>query len=168
MRINVSPPLLDEPDFVENLGATLSQSGLPAAAICLEIVEREHTDFDATVATVRALKQVGVRVAIDSFGTYNSSLSMIQRLPVDSLEIDRSFVQGLSSSGDDIAIVRAIIAMAHSFGLDVSAAGFETYTAADTLNDLGCDRGQGFLYSPPMPRDEMSALIATACIHPGS
>lgn len=165
LRINVSPPLLDEPGFVDNLTATLRNARLPAAAICLEIVEREHTDFDATVATVRALKQLGVRVAIDSFGTYNSSLSMIQRLPVDSLEIDRSFVQGLSSNGDDIAIVRAIIAMAHSFGLDVSAAGIETATAATILIDLGCDRGQGFLYSPPLPRGEMAALIANGPLH---
>ncbi|MFD4444739.1 EAL domain-containing protein [Nocardia sp. NPDC058519] len=164
LRINVSPPLLDEPDFVEDLGVTLAQAGLPAATICLEIVESEHTDFDATVATVRALKQLGVRVAIGSFGTYNSSLSMIQRLPVDSLEIDRSFVQGLSSRGDDITIVRAIIAMAHSFGLGVSATGIETAAVAATLIDLGCDRGQGFLYSPPVPRDEMTALIITGSI----
>ncbi len=89
---------------------------------------------------------------------------MIQRLPVDSLEIDRSFVQGLSSRGDDITIVRAIIAMAHSFGLGVSATGIETSAVAATLIDLGCDRGQGFLYSPPVPRDEMTALIATGSI----
>lgn len=166
LRINVSPPLLDDPTFVDNLRSTLEAARIPPVALCLEIVEREHTDFDATVAIVRALKALGVRVAIDSFGTYNSSLSMIQRLPVDSLEIDRSFVQGLSSSADDIAIVRAIIGMAHSFGLGVSAAGIETPAAAATLIDLGCDRGQGYLYSRPVTRERMTSLIAAGPIHP--
>ncbi|MGW5455952.1 caspase, EACC1-associated type [Nocardia sp. NPDC003979] len=168
LRINVSPPLLDQPGFVEDLGATLHQTRLPAASICLEIVEREHTDFEATVTTVRALKQLGVRVAIDSFGTYNSSLSMIQRLPVDSLEIDRSFVQGLTGNGDDVAIVSAIIAMAHSFGLEVTAAGIETEAAATALIELGCDRGQGFLYSPPVSHGQIAKLIIGGPLHPAS
>ncbi|MBV7703975.1 EAL domain-containing protein [Nocardia nova] len=166
LRINVSPFLLDEPTFVDDLGAMLQGTGLRAESVCIEIVEREGTDFDATVATVRALKRLGVQVAIDSFGTYNSSLSMIQRLPVDSLEIDRTFVQGLADNTDDIAIVQAIISMARSFGLGVSAAGIETPAAARALLELGCDRGQGYLYSRPVSREDMTALIAAGPIRP--
>ncbi|MFE3230093.1 EAL domain-containing protein [Nocardia sp. NPDC059228] len=159
LRINVSPPLLDEPDFVHQLGMIIAEAGVEFQVVCIEIVEREGTDFDATLTTVRALKHLGVHVAIDSFGTYNSSLSMIQRLPVDSLEIDRTFVRGLSSNTDDFAIVQAIIGIARALGLDVSAAGIETPDVARVLVELGCYRGQGFLYGRPMPWAEVNTLL---------
>ncbi|WP_083888053.1 EAL domain-containing protein [Nocardia asiatica] len=160
LRINVSPTLLDEPAFVEKVGHILHQTGVECPSVCIEITEREDTDFDTTVATVRGLKRLGVQVGIDSFGTYNSSIKMVQRLPVDSLEVDRAFVQRLNSNTDDVAIVRAIIALATSFGLSVSAAGVETPQAAQTLIDLGCYRAQGFLFAPPMSHEEARALIA--------
>lgn len=91
LRINVSPILLDELGFVEKLAGVLRRTGVERHAVCVEITERQETDFDAVVATVRALKGLGVQVSIDSFGTYNSSIKMVQRLPVDGLEIDRHF-----------------------------------------------------------------------------
>ncbi|MEV0104869.1 EAL domain-containing protein [Nocardia sp. NPDC050799] len=160
LRINVSPILLDELGFVEKLAGVLRRSGVERHAVCVEITERQDTDFDAVVATVHALKKLGVQVSIDSFGTYNSSIKMVQRLPVDGLEIDRTFVQRLDAGSEDVAIVKAIIGLAAGFGLSVSAAGVETVQAAATLLELGCYRAQGFLLARPMPFEAAREFIA--------
>ncbi|MET9288201.1 EAL domain-containing protein [Nocardia beijingensis] len=160
LRINVSPTLLYEPAFVEKAEHIRRRTSVDGPSVGIEITEREDTDFDTTVTTVRGLKRLGVQVGIGSCGTYNGSIKIVQRLPVDSLEVDRAFVQRLNSNTEDVAIVRAIIALATSFGLSVSAVGVETPEAARTLIDLGCYRARGFLFAPPVTREETRALIA--------
>jgi EAL domain-containing protein (putative c-di-GMP-specific phosphodiesterase class I) len=117
-------------------------------------------DIETTRITLAGLKEVGVQVAIDDFGTGYSVLSHLKSLPVDTLKIDRGFVRDLGSNPGDLAIVRAIIALAEAFGLELVAEGVETQTAALTLLRHGCYRAQGFLLSRPVVGDAMEALLA--------
>jgi EAL domain-containing protein (putative c-di-GMP-specific phosphodiesterase class I) len=117
-------------------------------------------DIETTTVTLSGLRDVGVQVAIDDFGTGYSVFSHLKSLPVDVLKIDRSFVTDLGNNPDDLAIVRAIIALADAFGLQLVAEGVETEIAASTLLRLGCSRAQGFLLSHPLSGDEMLQLLA--------
>jgi EAL domain-containing protein (putative c-di-GMP-specific phosphodiesterase class I) len=114
-----------------------------------------------TQITLRALKDLGVQVAIDDFGTGYSSLSHLKSLAVDLLKIDRGFVAHLGENEGDLAIVKSIIGLARSFGLQVVAEGVETPLAADTLCSIGCYRCQGFLYARPLTSSGMRELLAT-------
>jgi EAL domain-containing protein (putative c-di-GMP-specific phosphodiesterase class I) len=104
----------------------------------------------------------GVTIALDDFGTGYSSLSRLKRFPLDALKIDRSFVSGVVCHGDDHAIVKATIDMAHAVGLIVVAEGVETREQEDCLRALGCDRAQGYLYARPQPAPAIAALLGTA------
>jgi EAL domain-containing protein (putative c-di-GMP-specific phosphodiesterase class I) len=127
----------------------------------LEITESVVVqDIETTRITLAGLKEVGVQVAIDDFGTGYSVLSHLKSLPVDTLKIDRGFVRDLGSNPGDLAIVRAIIALAEAFGLALVAEGVETETAALTLLRHGCYRAQGFLLSRPVVGSAMEALLA--------
>ena len=106
-------------------------------------------DLDATGDTLRALKELGVRLAIDDFGTGGSSLTYLRRFPFDELKIDNMFVEGLGRSAADDAIVAATIDMAHALGMIVAAEGVETEEQRARLRELGCDRAQGYHLGPP-------------------
>ncbi|WP_051182844.1 EAL domain-containing protein [Nocardia vinacea] len=160
LRMNISPLLLAEPEFVDTLDAVIRRTGIEAASVSIELAEDADTDFESAVAVVRGLKRLGIKVGIGGFGTYNGSLAMLRQLPVDYLEIHHSFVLQLEADNQDAMVVRAIIGLAASFGLVVSAAGIETPEAARILVELGCFRGQGFLYSAPIPGEDTRALIA--------
>ena len=109
------------------------------------------TDHAGAEDAVRALKDVGVRIAVDDFGTGYSSLAYLRRYPIDALKIDRSFVDGLLTNRRDRAIVRWIIELANECGLTTIAEGVESEEQAAALLELGCHHAQGFLWSPPMP-----------------
>ena len=161
LRINVSPVQLVTAGFVESVASIISEFGLDGGSVCLEITESVVVqDIETTRITLAGLKQVGVQVAIDDFGTGYSVLSHLKSLPVDTLKIDRGFVRDLGSNPGDLAIVRAIIALAEAFGLELVAEGVETQTAALTLLRHGCYRAQGFLLSRPVVGDAMEALLA--------
>jgi diguanylate cyclase (GGDEF)-like protein len=161
LRINVSPVQLVTDGFVESVAGIISEFGLDGRSVCLEITESVVVqDIETTRITLAGLKEVGVRVAIDDFGTGYSVLSHLKSLPVDTLKIDRGFVRDLGSNPGDLAIVRAIIALAEAFGLELVAEGVETEKAALTLLHHGCYRAQGFLLSRPVPGDAMEALLA--------
>jgi EAL domain-containing protein (putative c-di-GMP-specific phosphodiesterase class I) len=117
-------------------------------------------DIETTRVTLAGLKAVGVLVAIDDFGTGYSALSQLKSLPVDTLKIDKGFVRELGTDPGDLAIVRAIIALAEAFGLELVAEGVETDIAALTLLRHGCHRAQGFLLSRPIPGAAMESLLA--------
>lgn len=161
MRINVSPVQLVTDGFVESVAGIISEFGLDGGSVCLEITESMVVqDIETTRITLAGLKEVGVQVAIDDFGSGYSVLSHLKSLPVDTLKIDRGFVRDLGSNPGDLAIVRAIIALAEAFGLDLVAEGVETEKAALTLLRHGCYRAQGFLLSRPLVGDAMEALLA--------
>jgi diguanylate cyclase (GGDEF)-like protein len=161
LRINVSPVQLVTDGFVESVAGIIDEFGLDGASVCLEITESVVVqDIETTRITLRGLKDVGVQVAIDDFGTGYSVLSHLKSLPVDTLKIDKGFVRELGSNPGDLAIVRAIIALAEAFGLQLVAEGVETEVAALTLLRHGCHRAQGFLLSRPVACDAMESLLA--------
>ncbi|MDR3661501.1 MAG: EAL domain-containing protein [Mycobacterium sp.] len=160
LRVNVSPVQLVTDGFAESVAGILDEFGLDRSSVCLEITENVVVqDSESTRATLADLRRAGVRLAIDDFGTGYSVLSHLKSLPVDILKIDRSFVTDLGANPGDLAIVRAIIALADSFGLQIVAEGVETESAATTLLRHGCHRAQGFLLSRPLPGDQMAALF---------
>lgn len=161
MRINVSPVQLVTDGFVDAVAAIVEEFGLEKGSICLEITESVVVqDIETTRVTLNGLQEAGVRIAIDDFGTGYSALSHLKSLPVDTLKIDKSFVRELGSDPGDLAIVRAIIALAEAFGLELVAEGVETEVAALTLLRHGCHRAQGFLLSRPIPGAAMEELLA--------
>jgi diguanylate cyclase (GGDEF)-like protein len=161
LRVNVSPVQLVSDGFVDSVASTLREFGLERGSVCLEITESVVVqDIETTSITLAGLKHAGVQLAIDDFGTGYSVFSHLKALPVDVLKIDRGFVADLGANPDDLAIVRAIIALAEAFGLQLVAEGVETEAAAMTLLRHGCYRAQGFLLSLPLSGTEMEALLA--------
>ena len=161
LRINVSPVQLITRGFVDSVADTIEEFGIDGGSVCLEITERAVVhDIETTRKTLGELKEVGVQIAIDDFGTGYAVLSHLKSLPVDMLKIDAGFVRDLGTNAGDLAIVRAIIGLAETFGLQVVAEGVETPTTALTLMQHGCHRAQGFLLSRPVPGNAMEALLA--------
>jgi EAL domain-containing protein (putative c-di-GMP-specific phosphodiesterase class I) len=117
-------------------------------------------DTASTVEALHALRSQGVHLSIDDFGTGYSSLSYLKRFPVESLKIDRSFIDGLGRESEDTSIVEAIIRLAHALGLSAVAEGVETPTQLETLRTLGCDMAQGYLLGRPQPVDVIGDLPA--------
>ncbi|MCQ3933610.1 MAG: GGDEF domain-containing protein, partial [Gammaproteobacteria bacterium] len=116
-------------------------------------------DFARATLVLQCLRDLGVRVSIDDFGTKYSSLVQLKRLPVDELKIDRSFVMELPQDRDDAAIVRSTLDLAHRLGLEVVAEGVESAAALDWLAAHGCERAQGFYISRPMPAESFGAWV---------
>jgi diguanylate cyclase (GGDEF)-like protein len=161
LRVNVSPVQLVTDGFVESVADVVREFDLNRGSVCLEITESVVVqDMETTSVTLAGLRNVGVQVAIDDFGTGFSVLSHLKSLPVDVLKIDRGFVADLGSNPDDLAIVRAVIALAEAFELELVAEGVETEIAALTLLHHGCHRAQGFLLSRPLGGEDMAALLA--------
>ena len=161
MRINVSPVQLVSLDFVASVAAVLKEFDLPGKSICLEITEHVVVqDMVRTRVTLEGLRTIGVAVAIDDFGTGYSSLSHLKALTVSALKIDQGFVRRLGHDDNDLAIVKTVVGLAASFGLDLVAEGVETEIAAQTLIGLGCFRAQGFLLSRPLPPDWITDLLS--------
>lgn len=152
VSVNVSAMQLAADDIVAVVRRALTRSGLPAARLCLEITESAAIDdLEACAARLESLRALGVRVALDDYGTGHSSLTLLRRLPVDVLKIDRSFVERVTTDALDAVLVRLVIDTAHSLGLRVCAEGIETEEQARQLVALGADRAQGWLFGRPEP-----------------
>jgi diguanylate cyclase (GGDEF)-like protein len=165
LRLNVSPVQLVTDGFVDTVAEIIDEFGLDGGSLCLEITENVVVqDIETTRITLAGLKEIGVQVAIDDFGTGYSVLSHLKSLPVDTLKIDKGFVRELGTNPGDLAIVRAIIALADAFGLQLVAEGVETEAAAITLLRHGCYRAQGFLLSRPVRGEVMESLLANGRI----
>ena len=163
IRVNLSARQFERPDLVDTVSAALHDSGLPAEALCLEITETVlMSDAPAALRTLTALKALGVDLAIDDFGIGYSSLAYLKRFPVDTLKIDRSFVEGLGTDPLDLPIVQAVLSLGHTLGLDVVAEGVETPLQEKTLKALGCQRAQGFLYARPRRPEDVPSLFSPA------
>jgi len=156
LAINLSMRELRSNDFIEILQETMSDIGFKPEWLELEVTERQvMINPEEAISKLELISQMGIKIVIDDFGTGYSSLAYLKRLPVDKLKIDQSFVKGIPDDKDDIAIVKAIIALAKSLGLELIAEGVETDAQRDFLVEFGCENLQGYYYCEPMPSDEM-------------
>jgi EAL domain-containing protein (putative c-di-GMP-specific phosphodiesterase class I) len=159
VTLNVSAVQLVHEDLVDRVRSFLESRSLDPAMLQLEITERmAMRDPETAIKTCIALRKLGVRLAIDDFGTGHSSLSHLQRFPVSTVKIDKSFVRNLHVKVGKREIVRAIMALTHALGLEVIAEGIERREEHNALLALGCKRGQGFLYSPALDHDAALAI----------
>ena len=152
--VNLCSAQVQRGDLAETVRATLLDTGFPAAGLELEITENIVLRHDAEmVAALRSLREAGVGIAFDDYGTGYASLSLLKRFPLTRLKIDRSFVTGMLTSHQDVTIVRAILQLGHGFKLEVIAEGIETEAEHARLRAKGCQEGQGYLFGKPMPAD---------------
>jgi diguanylate cyclase (GGDEF)-like protein/PAS domain S-box-containing protein len=169
VSVNLSPRQFQQPNLLDEVKRALRESGLPPTSLKLEITEGViMRDVEATITTLWQLKDLGVQCAIDDFGTGYSSLAYLKRLPLDVLKIDQSFVTGIGHDQEDTAIVRAIISMAKSLNLSITAEGVETAEQSALLKAWACDRGQGYYFAQPLAATGMTELLRTADIPSGS
>jgi EAL domain-containing protein (putative c-di-GMP-specific phosphodiesterase class I) len=150
VSVNVSARQLRTPGFVERVRAELVESGLPPDRLILELTESLLVRGGGVDEELAELRSDGVRVAIDDFGTGFSSLSYLRQLPVDVLKLDKSFIDTVTSSTAQYAIMRAVTQLARALNLDVVAEGIETDEELRVLSTMGCGFGQGYLLSRPM------------------
>jgi diguanylate cyclase (GGDEF)-like protein/PAS domain S-box-containing protein len=169
VSVNVSARQLLHHGFVADVRRAVAESGLQSGALTLEITESVLADARGeTVAVLEALKGVGVRLALDDFGTGYSSLSRLQRLPVDTLKIDRSFADGVESADRRVALAGAIVELGRALGLTVIAEGIETDGQSEAYRRLGCRLAQGFYFAPPLAEGEVESLVRARAGRVGS
>ena len=160
LAVNLSPIQLQRDAIAPLVAAALAKHGLPGNRLKLELTESALVaDPDGIAEVLHALKATGATIAMDDFGTGYSNLAYLQRLPIDILKIDRSFVTGMLADRDKIAIVRAILSLASALGMDTVAEGIETPELGQTLAALGCTYGQGFAYARPLCAEDAWALL---------
>ena len=151
VSVNLSPRQLRESELPGQVATVLASSGLDPGRLTLEITETSMIhDPDTTATTLGELRRLGVRVAVDDFGTGFATLGSLGHYPVDRLKIDRSFVHGLGRNAQDTATVHAIVAFARTLGLHLTAEGIETADQLDLLQTLGCEHGQGYYFAKPL------------------
>jgi EAL domain-containing protein (putative c-di-GMP-specific phosphodiesterase class I) len=139
----------------------LRRTGFDGSCLDLDITETVYVrTLEGNTAALDRLGAIGVKISIDDFGVGYSSLSYLKRLPADALKIDRTFVRGLGKDVEGAAIVRMVIDLAHTLGMEVIAEGVEAWAQAALLKELGCDMGQGFYFSRPLPPEEVPAFLA--------
>jgi diguanylate cyclase (GGDEF)-like protein/PAS domain S-box-containing protein len=161
IAVNLSSLQFQDRDLVQVVTGALAESGLAASRLELEITESVLLqDNDANLATLRALRKLGLRIAMDDFGTGYSSLSYLRNFPFDKIKIDRSFISDLPGGKESCAIVRTIVGLGTSLGIVTTAEGVSTQPQLDWLRGEGCHQGQGFLFSKPVPAGDVPALIA--------
>jgi diguanylate cyclase (GGDEF)-like protein/PAS domain S-box-containing protein len=160
MSVNLSARQFQDPNLVSDIDRAVQQNGLDPRGLKLEITESVAMhDIEASVHKLEALKAVGCQLAIDDFGTGYSSLGYLKRFPVDTLKIDRSFVERIGVDIQDAAIVQSVVALAKTLNLSVVGEGIESRAQAAQLLALGCDSGQGFLFARPQSAEAITALL---------
>jgi diguanylate cyclase (GGDEF)-like protein/PAS domain S-box-containing protein len=156
INVNLSPRQLADPTFPGTVAAIVARTGIQASSVCLEITENTLMHrTDSVLAVMHALRRQGLHFSIDDFGTGYSSLAYLRRFPVESLKIDRSFVDGLGQEVGDTSIVEAVVNLAHTLGLSAVAEGVETPEQLRVLRAIGCDQAQGFLLGRPIPPEDV-------------
>ncbi|WP_203916139.1 putative bifunctional diguanylate cyclase/phosphodiesterase [Rugosimonospora africana] len=161
VAVNLSPRTLTDPEFPDWVGGLLEEYSVSPEQLTLEMAESSViAGTDRPLPILRRLNEMGVRLSVDDFGTGYSSLSYLRRLPVHEVKIDRAFIQGMATDPDDLAIVRAVVDLSRHFGLSVVAEGVESELTLSLLEEVGCDIGQGFLFSRPLSYDRLEAWFA--------
>jgi len=163
MAVNLSGRQLSDPRLVDRIASSIKSHGVAPHQLCLEITETALIgELGEATTTMGDLSKLGVRIALDDFGTGYSTLAHVQRLNVDILKIDRSFVEQIGGSDRDREIIAAITAMAHALGMSVVGEGIETTRQLGELTALGCDEGQGYLLARPLPPEQVALLARSA------
>jgi EAL domain-containing protein (putative c-di-GMP-specific phosphodiesterase class I) len=163
ISINVSPQEFNRNDLVERIASNVSKFGLPEDVLEIEITENPLLqDVSGVIDKMHRLRECGIRISIDDFGTHYSSLNYLRRFPINTIKIDQSFVRDLVEGQNCSPIIPAIICIARGFGLNLVAEGVETDYQMKTLRDLGCDEMQGYLFSMPLPADDVEQLLCDA------
>jgi predicted signal transduction protein with EAL and GGDEF domain len=161
IAVNISPVQLLAPNLSDMIQRTLLETGLAPHRLELEITERIFMeDNEHTLATLRRLKEIGVRIAMDDFGTGYSSLSYLRSFPFDKIKIDRAFVSDLAAGTEHVVIVQAVISIARALGMTTTAEGVEIADQQQFLAEFGCDEAQGYLFSPAVPIEKVGKIIA--------
>jgi len=161
VAVNLSPRQFEEKNFIETIATVLKDTGLDPNYLELELTENLlMKNAETSIATLRQLNAMEVQISVDDFGTGYSSLSYLRRFPIHALKIDQSFVRDITTDPDDSVIVTAMIILAHSLKLKVIAEGVETKEQLDFLRSLKCHEMQGYLFSRPLPEDELARLLA--------
>ncbi|HEY7879004.1 MAG TPA: EAL domain-containing protein [Gemmatimonadaceae bacterium] len=161
VTVNLSGRQFQHEALVSDIAAALAESGLEPVRLVLEITESViMRDVEVTLARLLELKALGVRLAIDDFGTGYSSLSSLRRFPIDVLKIDKAFVDNITLGGNDAALARTIIALGDMLSLRTVAEGIEDAQQHRTLQELGCELGQGYLFAKPLPSDQIATMLA--------
>jgi diguanylate cyclase (GGDEF)-like protein/PAS domain S-box-containing protein len=162
ISVNVTAKQFAQTDLASQISEVLRQTGVDPCSVNLEITENVAMgDAQRSAVALAQLKAIGVHLSIDDFGTGYSSLSRLQSFPVDTLKIDRSFISGMGSDPETHEIVRIIVLLAHNFGLSVVAEGIENQQQMEMLKHLGCELGQGYLFSRPGEADTIEQLLAS-------
>jgi diguanylate cyclase (GGDEF)-like protein len=163
LAVNISARSLHDLRFPDLVDRLLKASGIPPEKLMLEVTESAFmVDLQRTVETLAVLNHMGVMISIDDFGTGFSSLNYIKKLPINEIKIDKSFVSDMTSNENDLSIVRSIIELGHNLGLKVVAEGVENKAVLDSLAALGCDHGQGYYISHPLPHERFLAWSGQA------
>jgi EAL domain-containing protein (putative c-di-GMP-specific phosphodiesterase class I) len=162
MSVNVSVRQFQHPDLVGDVAEALQRSGLSPSLLTLEINESLFAqDIQETTRKIALLKDLGVRLALDDFGTGYSSLSYLRRFPIDTLKIDKSFIDGVTTSTEGHAVVAAITQLGQDLHMEVVAEGLETGEQVAALGGLGCPLGQGYHFSKPLVAGDAVKLLLT-------
>ena len=160
VSVNLSARQLVEPSLVETVGQTVARTGIEPDLLHLEVTESVvMDDVELFLERLLGLRSLGIHLSVDDFGTGYSSLSYLKRFPIDTLKVDRSFVDGLTTPGNDASIVAAVVALARALGLTVLAEGVETPEQLHEVRHLGCDLAQGFFVTRPLPGSGLAALL---------
>ena len=160
VAVNLSPVQFSAPNLVDVIERTLIETGLAANRLELEITERILMDKTAnTLNMLRRLKELGVRIALDDFGTGYSSLSYLRSFPFDKIKVDRAFISDFPTGTEHVVIVQAVVSIARALGMTTTAEGVETSAQQEFLTALGCTEAQGYLFSPPVPIDQVPEII---------
>ncbi|SCL40705.1 diguanylate cyclase (GGDEF) domain-containing protein [Micromonospora pallida] len=158
VAVNLSARTLTDRHFPDQVRELLDEYDVPPHRLTFEIKETGVLDgTDRPIPTLRRLRDLGVRLSVDDFGSGSFSLAYLRRLPVHEVKVDRSFVQGMATDPGDLAIVNAVVTLSQQFGLAVVAEGVESELTLELLQDIGCDIGQGFLFSRPLPYERLEA-----------
>jgi EAL domain-containing protein (putative c-di-GMP-specific phosphodiesterase class I) len=160
VSVNLSARQLEDPHIVTDVQAALSDTDLEPSRLVLEITETAlMNDTQAALAQLNGLKALGICLSVDDFGTGYSSLSYLRQFPIDTVKIDKSFVDDISRGGDDATFVGAILRLSEALHLDTLAEGIETEDQANTLQQLGCHLGQGYHYARPLDPADVDGLL---------
>ena len=165
VSVNLAPRELTDPHLLERIDLSLGRSSVDPTRMRVEITEEALVEDSAqSTAVLAALRERGLGISVDDFGTGYSSLAYLKRLPVDVLKLDQGFVAGLGEASDDMVIAATVIVMAQALGLEVVAEGVETTAQLDVLRAMGCDHVQGYLFSRPLPAEEIVTWVGARVV----